>query len=204
MKNYEQKTDGETRRSIWSRIGDVAVWLYTGYTRKEVDEGVSWMNAYKYLMVDGEFADPKWVKNREAELFAESGEPFPSQKRKVYTRARLEDYCRHQGVMPDGRVVAQLPTFGTSREELAKVGILADNFKREERPQEDTDQNFVVILPKDWTYGPIPTDPTLQNERWAWIRDGSGEVQAHVLYEHRPYELGPDGFRSFTRIANEQ
>lgn len=203
MKSGEQKGSGENR-TFRSRVGDALIWFCTGYTRAGVDEGVSWMKTYDYLGLDDESENRKWIKKREAELLAESGDPFPDQQRKVYTRARLENFCRRQGVMPDGRIVAQVPTFGTSREELAEVGILADNFNRNERPRENREQNLTVILPKEWTYGPVPADPVLQNERWALIRDEAGEARAWVLYEHRSPEVSDGGFRSFTRIVNEQ
>jgi len=202
MKTAGHEGDGE-RRKIRSRIGDALVWFCTGYTRAGVDEGVFWMDTYKYLAIDGEFADNKWIKAREAALLAESGEPFPDQKRKAYSRARLEDFCRHQGVMPDGRVVARLPIFGTDREQLAGLGILADNFERNTKPREDRDENFTVILPEGWSFDTFNTDPMLQNERWAGVFDASGKTVAHVLYEHWQNEAGASGFRSFTSVAAE-
>jgi hypothetical protein len=203
MKSGEQKKGGKEKLSVFQRIGDAVIRLYSGYTREGIDEGVFWMDAHKYLAIDGKFADGEWIKTREAELLKESGKPFPDQRRKVYARARLEDYCRHQGVMEDGRMVARVPVFGTSRAQLAELGILADNFKKE-KPREDDNQNFTVILPQDWSYGPVPNNPTLQNERGAIIRDGEGIEQAHVFYEHRLGELGDGGFRSFTRITPPQ
>lgn len=179
-----------------------------GYSKDEGKQLDFWSKTSELLGKGGEVHDRYWIKVRESELIdLDSGEASASLiSIWAYGRARLEDYCRHQGTLEDGRVVARVPVCGTSRQKLAEVGILADTFMHE-YPTETSGQNFTVILPKGWALRPVQTmteeaDTStfqLADQQWAGVYDQNDTKVVSIFYSSRPYD-SYDNFRSHTRV----
>ena len=208
MHNPEQSIT--KRPSTAGRIGDLLFKFWHGYSIQEGQQFAYWQSVGELLNIDGKVADTDWMKSRQAELsslpITDAG--FTEQLVKAYGRAHLEDYCRHQGVLEDGRVVTHVPAYGTTRDELAHIGILADNFKRE-NIHESSDQNFTVILPTGWTMRP-DYDPaegeefmldTANCERSAAVFDEANNRTVAIFYNAKPRPFADD-FRSFTRVLD--
>lgn len=161
------------------------------------------------LKVEGKAYNPNWIKLREAELNAMPSTTASDSEKwiKAYGRARLEEFCRHQAMMPDGRIVTRLPVCGTDQDKLADLGILADSYVHENR-SESSGNNYTVILPEGWTMRPTdilegdgqtPVDP-LRNELWASVYNEADSRVIDVFYNSKPYG---EGFRSRTRILEQ-
>jgi hypothetical protein len=155
----------------------------------------------------GTVVDIEWIKQRQTELLELADDTLKSDSYiRAYGRAHLEDYVRHQGSLPDGRVVAQIPAYGVDKESLAELGIATDTFGHG-RIAADSNANLTVILPQNWSLkiadtpledGTIP-DPLL-NERFAALYDEEDQPAATVFYNHKPFGYG-DGFKSYTHIV---
>jgi hypothetical protein len=196
------------RDMIGNRISGMLFKFWHGYSIEENEQFKFWSSMIELLKVDGKVSDREWIIRREAELNSISTEISLSSGQDIlaYGRARLEDYCRHQGVLPDGRVVTHIPAYLADREKLAGLGVLADNFARE-NIQESSDENLVVILPKDWSMRPADTSPDsigkaidpLRNERWAGVYNETDDLVINIFYNCKPFPYGDD-FRSHTLI----
>jgi hypothetical protein len=194
--------------SIPGRIGNLLFQFWHGYSKEDSDQFAYWRSVDELLKVDGKAVDRDWIHARESQLNAQFAGKVASSQREIlaYGRARLEDYCRHQGVLDDGRVVTRVPAYGTSRDELARIGILADNFSRE-YIHESSGQDYTVILPAGWSMRPVyePADgeefqlDTSNCERFAAIYDQTENQVVSIFYNAKPFPYD-DGFRSGSRV----
>ena len=208
MRSVEHDDSRNNRKVVRDFAGDMFYKFWHGYTKNEGKQFDFWAETSQLIKIDGLAHDRDWIKKRESQLnkLGNNKESASSVSIWAYGRARLEDYCRHQGKLEDGRVVARVPVYGTSREQLAKAGILADTFIHE-NPTETSGQNFTVILPHGWTLRPEQTQPedgdmsTLQlaDQRWAGVYDQNDSKVVSVFYSSKPYD-SYDNFRSLTRV----
>ena len=208
MNNIERKVSRPS--SVAGHIGNVLFRFWHGYTKQESEQFAYWQSIDQLLKIDGKLSDKDWIKAREAELNTPPlGRSIvrsvqPDQAVLAYGRARLEDYCRHQGVLDDGRVVTRVPAHGTDREELAQLGIVADNLVRE-NVHESSGDDITVILPQGWSmrpaYNPIAGEEfslgTLNGERVAGVFDQADTQAISIFYNAKPFPY-EDSFRSYT------
>lgn len=197
------------RDIIASYIADAHFKFWHGYTREDSRQFAFWSSMDELLRIDGTLRDIQWIKAREHELITTRTPERSEADASIlaYGRARLEDYCRHQGTLADGRVVTRIPAYLADKEQLAQRGILYDNFIREDL-HESSDDNLTVILPTGWTMHPAdaaadasenPPDP-LGNERWAGVYDETDAMVVKIFYNCKPYFSGDD-FRSHSKVV---
>jgi hypothetical protein len=173
-----------------------------GYTRETAEQYMYWQSVSALLRIDGAISDLNWIATREAELSEQVTADDPAGAYIWrYGRARLEDYCRHQGKFPDGRSAVMLPVYGLENNELlSSLGIEVDNYTHD-NVRYDSGDNYIAVLPTSWTFRPSveAADAELANtpnsERWAAVYDQDGKSRVSVYYCHKPFGFD-DGFRS--------
>jgi hypothetical protein len=193
-------------RSLGSVIVDMCYRYAHGRSRAEQTKLNHWIAIHDALRIDGMMSDQTWIDRRELELSRSRGlPPLLGFDPDSYARARLEDYCRHQTVLSDGRVATRIPACGVERADLMKLGIEVDVFEHEQIRQ-DNDANFTIVLPLDWTFGPeyqgdavSPIEP-LADTRRAGVFDESGRMAVGVYYSRKPYSGTDGGFTSYSTI----